>query len=580
MIADEDVAHSGRVSVRRADLNVNSQSDSLGPLQRYRIVAPLGKGGMAEVFLAAWEVAPHVQRPVVVKRLYAHLGDDPNLVQMFIDEARLACGLEHEHIVKTIEVGVIDDHCCIAMEYLAGQSLQQVLRHGWSRGGVPIEVALHVAVRALDALGYAHEFKDHRGTSMEIVHRDISPHNIFITNAGCVKLLDFGIAKATNSESRTATGYIKGKLAYFAPEQARAQSVDGRADIWSVGVVLWEMLSGTRLFRAETDVSTLTATLEKQITPPSSLRSGIAPELDRIVMRALQRDVSVRYSSARDMRLDLERVALQTGRRTTTGSLARLMQDYFAQEIIRQRKMVFDLLEHDMTSTGRSSQTPTAVRATSVTTRALAVDPSREDESLIRAKRNQKRLVWTLVAALLLTTTVGAFAMCLLVLQNRPSPPIEPTRVPPVPARAAEELRAKPDRADESTHASAMLTSGAAEPAQPSAPSTGTQAPPPVTPVASARRTASHGRTRPAPTQATSTSPSVSGETGQLSLDSSPWSLVSMEGKLLGQTPLLGVRLSPGTHVLTLKNPELGLETQYAVTIEAGKTVARRVGLR
>ena len=234
-----DLANSTILSLTQRTSSTVSDAIPLGPLARYRIVAPLGRGGMAEVFLAAWEVAPHVQRPVVIKRLYAHLGDDPELVQMFIDEARLACGLEHEGIVKTIEVGVIDEHCCIAMEYLAGQPLQLLLRHCREKGVLPVDVAVHIAIKALDALHYAHEAKDNRGISLNIVHRDISPQNIFITNDGLVKLLDFGIAKSDTHAGRTATGCVKGKLAYIAPEQAQALDVDRRADVWSMGVVLW-----------------------------------------------------------------------------------------------------------------------------------------------------------------------------------------------------------------------------------------------------------------------------------------------------------------------------------------------------
>ena len=196
----------------------------LGLLDRCTLYAPLGKGGMAEVFLAACEVAPRERRPVVIKRLYPHFGDDPSVVQMFMDEARLVCCLDHENIVKTLDVGTIGGHFCLAMEYLAGQPLQRLMRRTWSAGGLSIDLAVYIAIRVLEALEYAHDARDRQGRTLDIVHRDISPHNIFVTNNGLVKVLDFGIAKAKSHEGRTAAGLIKGKFAYLAPEQAYGQA--------------------------------------------------------------------------------------------------------------------------------------------------------------------------------------------------------------------------------------------------------------------------------------------------------------------------------------------------------------------
>lgn len=583
--ANEDFVRSERVPLDNAEVTTSSYAAFLGPLQRYRIVSPLGKGGMAEVFLAAWEVAPNSHRPVVIKRLYAHLGDDPNLVQMFIDEARLACELEHENIVKTIEVGVIDGRCCIAMEHLAGQPLQQLLREGWARGGVPVDVALHIAIRALDGLGYAHEHRDHRGEPLGIVHRDISPHNIFITNNGQVKLLDFGIAKATGRESRTATGYIKGKLAYIAPEQARAEAVDRRADIWSVGVVLWELLSGARLFRADTDAATLAATLDAEIVPPSTRRSIVTPELDRIVMRALRRDVKERYPTAWAMKRDLEQFAARSSTRANSAMVSQLMHEYFGKQIAEQQKTVFDLRERQIAAPlpVPPSQTPTVVRR-----EPLAVETTAPSISTVGygdvLSQNHRLIVRAIVMVLLLTAVVGGTAIYLLVVHLRKSEPTDPIR----PSTAKPALAA-PNNIKPIANLPVVPTPPAVELSS-GAPSNAMQAPSLVTSVKdhlehNVTSTVQSARTRSiAPVHTTASSPPAPdaqvAETGMLNLDSSPWSVVIAEGRVLGQTPLMGVRLTAGSHVLTLRNPDLGIETQYTVNIEAGKTVARRVGLQ
>ena len=245
----EELSLAGLTPVVPSLNNAASESapqELLESLERYKLVARLGQGGMAEVYLAAWEVAPFVHRPVVIKRLHPHFNEDPRLVRMFLDEARLLTQLDHPNVVKTLEAGVIDGRCCIAMEYLEGQPLHRVLRRAYQRGMLPPELAVSITISVLDGLDYSHETAGENGRPLEIVHRDVSPQNVFVTNDGQVKVLDFGIAKANTQEGRTATGIVKGKVGYIAPEQAAAEAVDRRADVWSAGVVLWEALSGTR----------------------------------------------------------------------------------------------------------------------------------------------------------------------------------------------------------------------------------------------------------------------------------------------------------------------------------------------
>ncbi len=227
---------------------------------------------MAEVYLAAWEFAPFVHRPVVIKRLHAHFNEEPRLVEMFLDEARLLTVLDHPNVVKTLEAGLIDGRCCIAMEYLEGQPLQRVLRRANERGGLAAHLAVSMIISVLDGLHYSHELGDAHGLPLEIVHRDVSPQNVFVTNDGQVKSPGLRHRQSEQPRGAHRNWIVKGKVGYIAPEQARAERVDRRADVWSAGVVLWEALTGARLFKAETDAATLGLTLLGQI--PSA---GFAP---------------------------------------------------------------------------------------------------------------------------------------------------------------------------------------------------------------------------------------------------------------------------------------------------------------
>ncbi len=410
---ESDAAGSG---ILRRGTRANAFESGTAPLElldRYTLVAPLGRGGMAEVFLAACEIAPRVRRPVVIKRLYPHFGDDPAILQMFMDEARLVCCLEHENIVKTLEVGVIGGQCCIAMEYLAGQPLQRLMRRTWSSGGLPIEFAVHITIRVLEALEYAHDATDHQGRPLDIVHRDISPHNILVTNNGQVKVLDFGIAKAKSHEGPTAAGLIKGKFAYLAPEQAYAQKVDRRADLWSVGVVLWEMLSGRRLFRANSEAATLHATLRAEIPPVSRLRSEVPLELDRILLRALQRHPHLRYRNASEMKYELQLYLSSAHESPHDAALATLIRELFPNEIVQQRRVVHELMLARDNSLPETTQAPTSMSATPTTSEnAISMEVSRTDATLQELTRRHRIVFRSILVALFVFAAGASFVVC------------------------------------------------------------------------------------------------------------------------------------------------------------------------
>lgn len=278
----------------------------LHALGSYEVVRKLGSGGMAEVFLAKQHMAGDVERSVVIKAILPHLAEDERFVRMFLREARIAAHLSHPNIVQIHDVSVIESRPCIVMEFLRGRDLWYVLKTLTDRedevGAVP---AAAVVAQAASALDYAHRRRDDQGRKLELVHRDISPHNLFLTREGQVKVLDFGIAKSRYSQHKTQDGVIRGKLPYMAPEQARNLAIDGRADQFALGVILWEMLTCQRLFAREDPFLTLTELFQKDVRPPSDLVAGSPKELDVIALRALARDPEQRYPSCEAMATEL-----------------------------------------------------------------------------------------------------------------------------------------------------------------------------------------------------------------------------------------------------------------------------------
>ncbi|HJL01623.1 MAG TPA: protein kinase [Polyangiaceae bacterium LLY-WYZ-15_(1-7)] len=274
------------------------KAQSLG---QYRLVRKLGTGGMAEVFLAAQRMDGEVTRPVVIKAILPHLAEDERFVEMFMREARVAAMLTHPNIVHIHDVTKLEGRPCIVMEFLKGRDLWTVLqRLGAQHEAVPPHAAAAIVAQAASALDYAHRKRDRAGQPIDLVHRDISPHNLFLTRDGHVRVLDFGIAKSAYQQNRTESGVIKGKLPYMAPEQARGKEVDGRADQFSLGIVLWEMLTGARLYAREDPILTMNAMFHEPTPKPSSVRP-CPPALERIVMRALRRSPTDRFDSCESL---------------------------------------------------------------------------------------------------------------------------------------------------------------------------------------------------------------------------------------------------------------------------------------
>jgi eukaryotic-like serine/threonine-protein kinase len=269
---------------------------------RYAIFDEIASGGMATVFLGRLMGAGGFARTVAIKRLHPQFAKDPEFVAMFLDEARLAARIRHPNVVPTLDVVASKGELFLLMEYVRGEALSRLARAAKTRGDkVPLPIVLRVLGDAMQGLHAAHEARDERGVSLEIVHRDVTPQNILVGADGVGRLLDFGVAKAAGRAHTTQEGQIKGKLAYMAPEQLTGTGVSRQTDVYSASVVLWEMLAGQKLFAGGSETDVIAKLLKRDIRRPSELADGIPAALDDVVMRGLAHDPSERFPTARDL---------------------------------------------------------------------------------------------------------------------------------------------------------------------------------------------------------------------------------------------------------------------------------------
>ncbi|HEY0484299.1 MAG TPA: serine/threonine-protein kinase [Kofleriaceae bacterium] len=287
-------------------------SDAVEEFGPYLVYERLGQGGMATVHRAE-KRGVGIRRPIALKRLLPHVAADPALVKLFVDEARLASHLHHTNVAQTFELGRVGETFFIAMEYASGPTLAQIVRQCQHAAcELPLSIIVQILGQICEALDYAHNLCDESGRPLRIVHRDVSPANIIVTHDGIVKLIDFGIAKATISSVKTQTGFIKGKFGYIAPEYITGK-IDSRVDLFAVGVVAHEVMSGRRLFEGKDDFETLANIREMNLLPPSRWNPRVTADLDDIVMTALQRDPALRWQSAGAMQVALANAARQLG---------------------------------------------------------------------------------------------------------------------------------------------------------------------------------------------------------------------------------------------------------------------------
>jgi serine/threonine-protein kinase len=301
---------------------------------RYMLIDRIAVGGMAEIFLARQLGLEGFEKLVVLKRIRPELSEKPSFVNMFLNEARLSAQLNHPNIGQIYDLGKYETSYFIAMEYVFGRDMRRVIPKAESQGiPFPLVYAAKIAAQCCEGLYYAHQKADFYGNALGIVHRDITPENIAVSFDGTVKILDFGIAKAANTVEQTRAGEIKGKLSYMSPEQCMGRPLDHRSDIFSLGVVLYEWVTGFKLFTGESDVAVLKAITDGRIYRPSYFKSDIPEPVEAILMKALEKDPEDRYQSAWEMQYDLDRFLSENEFTPSNIHVANFLKQVFADEL-------------------------------------------------------------------------------------------------------------------------------------------------------------------------------------------------------------------------------------------------------
>ncbi|RME27703.1 MAG: serine/threonine protein kinase, partial [Deltaproteobacteria bacterium] len=306
---------------------------------KYLLLERVSVGGMAEVFKAKSFGVEGFEKLVAIKRILPNIAEDEDFITMFIDEAKIAVQLNHANIAQIFDLGRIDESYFIALEFVHGKDLRTIWDRHRRRGlRIPIPMSAYIMARVCEGLDYAHRKRDAAGRHLNIVHRDVSPQNVLISYEGEVKIIDFGIAKAANKASKTQAGILKGKFGYMSPEQVRGLPLDCRSDVFSAGIVLYELLTGERLFVADSDFATLEKIRKVDILPPRTYNQKIPEELERIVLKALSKDPDDRFQTAYDMQEELQRFLIASGRSFSRKDLANYMKKAFRGDIAREQE--------------------------------------------------------------------------------------------------------------------------------------------------------------------------------------------------------------------------------------------------
>jgi serine/threonine protein kinase len=474
---------------------------------------------MAEIFLARVCGLPNFQRMVVLKRILPVLASKADFLEMFLNEARIAATLQHPNVVQMYDVGVFDGNYFITMEYLHGEDVRSIQNAcSRSQAPVPVEHAVHITLDVCAGLHYAHEKIGFDGQALNIVHRDVSPQNVIVTFDGAVKLLDFGVAKASNNLHDTQCGIVKGKLPYMSPEQCKGKPLDRRSDLFSVGIMLYELTLGRRLFAGgQSELETLKRIAEEPVPPPRTLVPNYDEQLERIVMRALAKDPERRYQTAREMQIALEDLARERGMYRSAIALQQFMSSLFGPRIEAWR------------------EEPTAMTSSI----EIVIEPSTASPEPI--EKIQPGLPPPKKA-------------------RRPAPPW--LRFALAGAAMALVVTAAPRR-----HSPQPLLLPAEDPEAIAAPPRLTI--PQVERPALPPRRLRHVRAAP-PAEAPPSPPSDS----RLMLAAQPWCEVSVDDVPRGETPIT-LRIAPGMHTVHLTNPSFGIDSTAAVQVGRHETLRR-----
>jgi serine/threonine-protein kinase len=544
----------------------------IGHYSRFALLGRIAFGGMAEIFLARESSATGASRHLVVKRILPHVADDEGFVTMFLDEARLAIRLQHPNICPIYEFGEAQGTWFIAMEWVNGVPLGKLIRKARATGGIPVPVTVRVLAQISEALHYAHRARDDQGQLLGIVHRDVSPQNIMVSYSGSVKLLDFGVAKANSHSAKTQAGVVKGKLAYMAPEQCRGEEIDARADVFALGVCLFEALTGRPLYHRATEFETLKAVMDDPVPSVRSFKPELPADLDAIVQHALAKLPDERWQSAGELQEALEQWLTDHREMMNAARTGQYLETLYGDEIARGPSITTTSISPG----GGTGEHLPAASASAPNARAAGLDrmphtpqpytlpptPSLV-QALIETSPAERRsrppvepkstlpLVLGGVAAALLVLALGGGLVAWVVL-HRPEPIAPLPLPPPVVALVA-----------------AVVDAGA--PVAVVVPDVPVVPVVPVLPVAPVEPPTIPGSDDPeAPSTPTTHEPSHPRVMGTLAINTRPWSKVYIGSRLLGTTPLGGISVPVGSIALRLVDRD-GATHRRTVRVEAGQ---------
>jgi eukaryotic-like serine/threonine-protein kinase len=563
-------------------------------LGKYQLVAEIARGGMGIVYLAVAQGPARFSKLLVVKELKPEFVEDDTFLEMFLEEARLAARLSHPNIVQTYEVGEENKRHYIVMDYLDGVTLSRILRRKSTL--FTRNMQLRVICEILAGLHYAHTLKDFDGSDLGIVHRDVTPQNVFVTFDGTAKIVDFGIAKALDSSIETRTGILKGKPAYMAPEQISGD-VDPRADIFSAGVLIWEATAGQRMWAKKSDIEVLGNMLKGEVPNIRDYVSELPEDLAKIIERSLATNRDDRFPNAAALQDALEKF-LATDPSATMRDVSRVVREIFEEERVSTRAKIDSHLAR-LKAGGSASRLPsllpppeskTPTGPAPLSERSLVSGfngtgtPAGSAISMHSAEnvpvpptnaRPSRRMPWIVGAALLITGF--GFAIGLGARSTEPTTTVAtalpttetPKSATPEPPAAKVAPTIPPTQAASASPPEKPKATAVTPPPQPARP---VWTPPPRQPPA-----------RPATPNLSSTLERApdpeegKGKIGYLTIDTYPWTRVSTGGKVLGDTPLVRVPLTAGTHVIVLENTSEKVKQTTVVTIKPGENVSRRL---
>ncbi len=564
-------------------------------LGRYQLLALLATGGMAEIYLARQTGIGGFEKLVVVKRILSHLAREKAFVEMFFDEAVIAAQLNHPNVVQIYDLGQAGEHYFIAMEFLEGESLGYLVNEAAKTGeSLSPALAAGIVAQVCDGLDYAHKFKDESGRALHIVHRDISPHNVIVLFSGVAKLVDFGIAKASTKVHQTRVGTLKGKLSYMSPEQCLGQPVDGRSDQFSLGVVLWELLTHRRLFKRDAEAVIIRAVVDEPVPRADEVRPEVPKALADIAARALAKDPAARYSTVGELGAALREVLRESGQEAGPPEIAAFCARVFKDRARTKQRLLEEIRAKGADGVSLGVLKPASGSIPSRSFQPGEAEPVAASETLIKPQADEPpkrkartgsqvrepdpssgKLAWVVVGVLLVVIGAGGGFLLLSGPSEEPRnpkvEPIEPEKPPVV------EPEKPPVVEPEKPPVVEPEKPPVVEPEKP--PVAEPEKPPvaePVKPPEKKPPVAKPPEKKPPVVKP----PTVAkAQPGTLKLNTKPWTEIYRGEQKLGITPLVDVKLPAGKHKLRAVNKAKGIDKLIDVTIKPGEATTLKLVL-